>query len=81
MDSESVAAPAAGGAGGVGADVQAGPMNAENTNRTSRNGAIPRSQDNLSLGYAGAGQRVKASGLPEIGPPKRVMLLPEVHPR
>lgn len=24
---------------------------------------------------------VTDSGLPEIGPPKRVMLLPEVHPR
>lgn len=35
----------------------------------------------FSPGYAGSGSRVKAAGLPEIGPPKRVMLLPEVHPR
>lgn len=31
--------------------------------------------------YTGPGRPVPATGLPEIGPPKRVMLLPEVHPR
>lgn len=29
----------------------------------------------------GRGADAKELGLPEIGPPKRVMLLPEVHPR